>query len=114
MPSISDGLGHRINEDVGFELLQSSALQMNCLFGEVICHPLTTSLSSRNLFWVQSPSWRGAAGSFGGISSGSLCCSIVSNPTVRPRPILSSSFSSFPYPFAVVNTFLGRDDYLMV
>lgn len=99
VPSVSDGLGHHINEDVGFELLQSSDLQMIFLLGEGICHPLTT-LSSRNLFWEESPSWHGAAGSFGGISSGSLCRSIVNNPTVRPDPILSSTFFSFPHPFS--------------
>lgn len=100
VPSISDGLGRHINEDVGFELLQSSDLQMICLLGEGIWHPLTTLLSSRNLFWVQSPSWRGAAGSFGGISSSSMWCSVISNPTVRFDPVLSSSFFSFPHPFS--------------
>lgn len=114
LPSISDGLGHCKNEDVDFELLQCSDLQMICPLGEGISHPLMTLLTSRNLFWVQSPSWHRAAGSFGDISSGSLCCSIVSNPTVRPDPVLSSSFFSFPHPFAVVNAFLGWDDYLMV
>lgn len=53
VPSISGSLGHHINEDVGFELLQSSDVQMICLLGEGIGPPLTTLLSSRNLFWVQ-------------------------------------------------------------
>lgn len=96
--SISNGLGHRISK----ELLQSSDLHMICLLWEGICHPFTTLLSSRNLFWVQLPSWLGVAGSFGGISCVGLCCSVVSNPTVAYilDPILSSSFFSFPHPFS--------------
>lgn len=50
----------------------------------------------------------------GALAVPGLCCSIVSKPTVRPDPMFSSSFFSLFHPFAVVNAFLGRDDYIMV
>lgn len=56
----------------------------------------------------------GQLAALGTLAVAGLCCSTVSKPSVRPDFVFSSSFFSFPHPFAVVNTFVGRDDYVMV
>lgn len=56
----------------------------------------------------------GQLAALGILAVAGLCCSTVSKPSVRPDFVFSSSFFSFPHPFAVVNTFVGRDDYVMV
>lgn len=112
VPSISDRFGHHFSEGVGFKILWSSDF-LSFRTGHTM--PIDyTVFFQESFFGCSHHLYMGQLVVLGTLAVADLCCSVVSKPTVRYDSVFSSSYFSFPHSFAVVNTFIGRDDYIMV